>query len=203
MENDVRTVSFMGDQRGLCEDLYRCKDNGTALIRQECDETHVRWLTASKWSGGYEADCHLQPGMKLQVVDKKGNVLFEELIVQEEGVTGTWARKVGPFSWEPPQDLAKEYEQRLDLRPYEEWKAWLMAEAEASGFAGYADNWLFAMAERRAPEKIAKIDYLGLTAYVTVQEELHKVCGKRWFSYEVMTADLSTCLAICGYKFDE
>ena len=78
-----------------------------------------------------------------------------------------------------------------------------MAEAKASGFAGYAENWLFAMTEHEEPEKIDKIDYLGLTAYVTVQEDLHKVCGKRWYSYEVMTEDLSTCLAICGYKFEE
>ncbi len=203
MENDVRTVSFMGDQRSLCEDLYRCKETGRVFIRQECDDTHVRWLTASKWSGGYEADCHLREGLTLRVVDKSGSTLFEETTFQEEGVTGTWAKRVGPFSWEPPQDLAKEYEQRLNLRTYEEWKAWLMAEAGASGFTGYADNWLFAMAERKVPEKIGKIDYLGLTAYVTVQEELHKVCGKRWYSYEVMTADLSTCLAICGYKFEE
>ena len=203
MESDVRIVSFMGDQRGLCEDLYRCKETGRVFIRQKCDDTHVRWMTASKWRGGYEADCHLREGLTLRVVDKSGSILFEEATFQEEGVTGTWAQKVGPFSWEPPQDLAKEYEQRLDLRPYEEWKAWLMAEAKASGFAGYAENWLFAMAEHKEPEKIDKIDYLGLTAYVTVQEDLHKVCGKRWYSYEVMTEDLSTCLAICGYKFEE
>ncbi len=175
MENDVRIVSFMGDQGGLCEDLYRCKETGRVFIRQECDDTHVRWLTASKWRGGYEADCHLREGLTLRVVDKSGSILFEEATFQEEGVTGTWAQKVGPFSWEPPKALAKEYEQRLDLRPYEEWKAWLMAEAKASGFAGYAENWLFAMTEHEEPEKIDKIDYLGLTAYVTVQEDLHKV----------------------------
>lgn len=140
MENDVRAVSFMGDQRGLCEDLYRCKETGRVFIRQECDDAHVRWLTASKWQGGYEADCHLKEGLRLRVVDKKGTILFEETIIQEDGVTSTWAQKVGPFSWEPPNALAKEYEQRLNLRSYEARKAWLMAEAELSGFAGYADN---------------------------------------------------------------
>ena len=119
MENDVRIVSFIGDQSGLCEDLYRCKETGRVFIRQECDDTHVRWLTASKWRGGYEADCHLREGLMLRAVDKSGNVLFEEVTFQEEGVTGTWAQKVGPFSWEPPKALAKEYEQRLDLRTYE------------------------------------------------------------------------------------
>lgn len=106
MESDVRIVSFMGDQSGLCEDLYRCKETGRVFIRQECDDTHVRWLTASKWRGDYEADCHLREGLTLRVVDKSGSILFEEATFQEEGVTGTWAQKVGPFSWEPPKALA-------------------------------------------------------------------------------------------------
>lgn len=55
-----------------------------------------------------------------------------------------------------------------------------MEDAKASVYTGYADNWLFNVEERKAPEKIAQIDYLGLTAYVTVQEVLHKACGKRW-----------------------
>lgn len=203
MESDVRIVSFMGDRRGHCEDLYQCKETGRVFIRQEWDDARVHWMTAIEWSGGYEADCHLRAGLRLRVVDRSGNTLFEEMTVQEEGDTGTWAKRVGPFSWEPPETLAKEYEQRLGLRSYEEWKSWLMAEAENSGFIGYAENWLYAMVERKAPEKIAKIDYLGLTAYVTVQEKLHNVCGKQWYSYEVMTADLSTCLAICGYRFEE
>ena len=203
VKSDVKIVSFMGDQRDLCEDLYQCKETGQVFIRQECDDTHVRWLTASKWRGGYEADCHLREGLKLQVVDKSGHTLFEEMIFQEKGVTGTWAQRIGPFSWEPPEAMAKEYEQRLGLRPYEEWKAWLMAEAKANGYAGYVDNWLFSMAECKVPKKIAKVDYLGITAYITVQEALHKVCGKRWHSYEVMAADLNTCLAICGYIFEE
>lgn len=73
VESDVRIVSFMGDQRGLCEDLYRCKETGRVFIRQECDDTHVRWLTASKWREGYEADCHLREGLTLRAVDKSSS----------------------------------------------------------------------------------------------------------------------------------
>ena len=35
MENQVRTVTFMGDQRGLCEDLYRCKETGRVYITSQ------------------------------------------------------------------------------------------------------------------------------------------------------------------------
>ena len=200
MENQVRTVTFMGDQRGLCEDLYRCKETGRVYIRKECDDSHVRWLTAIKWTGGYEADCHMRSGLAIRVCDKAGNVLFEESLFEQEGVTGTWAHKNGPFSWEAIAALAEECEKKFGLCTYEEWKGWLMADAKLCGFEGYSDNWLFAMAEREALKKISEVSFLGVTAYITVQEEKHKACGKSWLCYEVKDAGLDCTLAICGYK---
>ena len=49
--DSIRTVVFMADQRGVGEDLYRCKETGKVYIRQECDEEYVRWLTSYKWIG--------------------------------------------------------------------------------------------------------------------------------------------------------
>lgn len=193
----------MDAQRGLCEDLYHCNKTGRIFIRQECDDSHVRWLTASKWTGGYEADCHLKDGLLLRVVKEDGSLLFEERMAQASGVTGTWAQKKGPFSWETIAALAGKYKKQLELRSYEDWKEWLMADAKTVGFTGYRENWLFAMSERAKPKKIAQLDYLGKTAYFIVQEEKHRICGKKWFSYEIQSADLCTCLAICGYKFEE
>lgn len=202
-DNLVRTVVFMDAQRGLYEDLYRCNETSRVFIRQECDDAHVRWLTASKWIGGYEADCHLKDGLMLRAVKKDGSLLFKERITQTSGVTGTWAQKKAPFSWEAIAALADKYRKQLNLRSYEDWKGWLMTDAKAAGFTGCRENWLFAMSERAKPEKIAQLDYLGKSAYAVVQEETHKVCGKKWFSYEIQSADLYTCLAICGYKFEE
>lgn len=202
-ENLVRTVLFMADQRGVCEDVYRCNESGKVFIRQECNETHVRWLTGSKWSGGYEADCHMKEGLLLRVVKKDGNLLFEERISQSSGVIGTWAQKKGPFSWEAINALAAKHAKQLNLHTYEEWKEWLMADAKASGYTGYGDNWLYAMSEYSQPKKIAQHDYLGKTAYAVVQECRHKACGKKWRCYEIRNDALDTCLAICGYKFEE
>ena len=47
--DNIRTVVFMADQRGVGEDLYRCKETGKVYIRQECDEEYVRWFTSEKW----------------------------------------------------------------------------------------------------------------------------------------------------------
>lgn len=201
MENQIIAVAFVGDQRGLCEDLYYCKETGRVYIRQACSNSHVRWFTASKWTGGYEADCHMKSGLIIQVVDKSGHVLFEERVTEAEGVGGTWAQKNGPFSWDATAAFAEEYVKKFGLSTYEEWKEWLMADAKPCGFEGYSDNWLFALSERGAPKKIAKLNFLGVTAYATVQEEKHKTSGKSWLCYEIMDASLDSALAVCGYKF--
>lgn len=201
MDNHIRTVTFMGDQRGLCEDLYRDKETGRVYIRQECDDSHVRWLTASKWTGGYEADCHMRSGLVIRVADKAGNVLFEESLFERESAIGTWAQKNGSFSWEAIAALADEYKKKFGLSTYEEWRAWLMADAKPCKFEGCSDNWLFAMAVHGQLKKISQINFLGVTAYVTVQEEKHKICGKGWLCYEIKDVCLNSTLAICGYKF--
>lgn len=202
MEN-LRTVVFMADQRGNGEDLYRCKETGKVYIRQESgDDDHVRWLTSSKWTGGYEADCPMREGIILCVVDKDGKVLFKEKLIKEDGVTGTWAVKEGPFSWEAVYALADEMAKQHNLRTYEEWKTWLLADMPADSKI-YQDNWLFAMADRQSPKKLARMDFLGVTAFATSQEEKHTTCGKSWTTFEIRDAGMDTCLAICGYEYEE
>lgn len=202
MEN-VRTVVFMTDQRGNCEDLYRCKETGKVYIRQESgDDDHVRWLTSSKWTGGYEADCPMKEGLIIRVTDKAGKVLFEEKLIKEEGVTDTWAVKVGPFSWEAVYVLADEMAKQHKLSTYEEWKAWLLADMPTDSKI-YPDNWLFAMADRRPAKKLAQMDFLGVNAFATSQEEKHTVCGKSWTCFEIRDEAMDTCLAICGFKYEE
>lgn len=201
MESNVRVVSFMGDQRSLCEDLYRCKETRKIYIRQESgDDNHVRWLTSSKWTEGYEADCPMKAGLILRVVDKAGSVLFEEELFQEEGVTGTWAEKKGPFSWEAVDGLAKEIAKKYELCTLEEWEAWLLADMP-EGAKIYPENWLFGMANRQPPKKLARMDFLGIKVFAISQEEEHTACGKAWVSYEIRDADLSSCLSLCGFKY--
>lgn len=201
--DNMRTVVFIADQKGSGEDLYRCKENGRVYIRQESgDEGHVRWLTSSKWTGGYEADCPMKEGLILRAVDKTGKELFEEVLIKEEGVSGTWAVKVGPFSWEAINALAEEMAKQHGLRPYEEWKAWLLSDMPADSKI-YRENWLFAMVDRQKPKVLARMDFLGVTAYAVSQEEKHTACGRSWTSFEIRDEAMDTCLAICGYKFEE
>lgn len=201
MEN-LRTVVFMADQKGNGEDLYRCKETGKVYIRQESgDDDHVRWLTASKWTGGYEADCPMKEGLILRAVGRSGNVLFEEKLIKEEGVADTWAVKEGPFSWEAICAMADEMAKQHGLHSYEEWKTWLLADMPADSKT-YYENWLFAMADRQPLRKLDRMEFLGITAFATSQEEKHTACGKIWTSFEIRDAGLTDCLAICGYKYE-
>lgn len=198
-ENGKRTVTFMSSKRGTCEDLYRCQETGKVYIRQQCDEGHVRWLTTSK---DYEADSPMRKGIVIRAVDKADATLFVEEIVKDEGVDSTWAVKDGPFSWEAIEALAEEVRSQNDLTAYEEWKAWLLVDMPENAKV-YPDNWCFDMTDRGPVKKLARMDFLGVTVFATSQELKHSACGKSWVIYEIRDADLSSCLALCGFKYEK
>lgn len=197
VNGNVRTVSFIGRQSA--EDLYWCEETGEIYIRQPCDDQHVRWLTASKWTGGYEADCPMKSGLKMVIADKNGRTLYEELLKQEPYYMGSVAEKKAPFSYEAIKDLGKGIADNLKLISYEDWKAWLMASAEEHGYTGYYDNWLYAEVSREPMEKLDKKSCLGKTVWLTRQKITHKICGKIWTCFELWDENLEQCEEICGY----
>lgn len=189
------TVRYFASQSA--EDLYRCAESGAVFVRQPCDDEYVRWLTSSKWQGGYEASFPLRDGVIIRAVDSVGNLLFCETVKKADGYADTVAEKTGPFSYEAIEALATDIAKRFNLASYYDWKNWLLKEAEAAGYDGYCDNWLYD-AEYEALVKIAKMDFLGVSVYVISQRAKHRKCGKAWTDYEIRTVDLSTCVAICG-----
>ncbi len=201
-ENDKRTVTFMAAKSGTYEDLYRCKETGRVYIRQKCDDEHVRWLTTSKCDGSYEADSPMRKGLVIRAVDKADTTLFVEEIVKDDGMEDTWAVKDGPFSWEAIKALSEEVRVQNGLTPYEEWKAWLLADMPEDAKV-YPDNWCFAMTDRGPVKKLARMDFLGVTVFATSQELKHSTCGKSWVIYEIRDADLTSCLALCGFKYEK
>ena len=125
-------------------------------------------------------------------------MLFQETIIKVDGYMDTVAEKVGAFSDEAIRALSEDLFKRFGLVAYYQWKEWLLKEAEAAGFNGYYENWLYD-ADYEAPVKIAKMDFLGVSVYAITQTAKHRKCGKTWTDYEIRTADLSTCVAICGF----
>lgn len=196
-EENVRLVRLIGRQSG--EDLYRKVNSKAVYVRQQCDDGHVRWLTSSAWSGGYEADCPMREGLVMKIINQSGDVLYEEALVKKEGYGGTVAEKKAPFSWEAIGELGVAVMTEFGLESYYAWKDWLMAEAEAAGYKGYRDNWLYD-AEYEEAEKIRWANILGQKMCVIRQKATHRVCGKSWIGYEIRLADMIDCQALCGFE---
>lgn len=201
VEDNVRTVFFMREQDA--EDLYRCKDNGRVYVRQRCDDTHVRWLTANKWMGGYEASCPMKEGLIIRCVDKNGMVLFEEKLIREEGYSDTVAVKKCGFADEEIQKIGQSVCNSIELRDYYEWKSWMMKAARDHKYTGYSENWLYAEAEYSNLRTLFHFEYLGKKAYATVETAKHKISGQTWQCVEIRDRSRQDVLYLCGYIFEE
>ena len=196
-----RLVVFAGDQKGLCEDLFRCKENGKMYIRQFCDDEHVRWLTSSKWSEGYEADCPLREGLVMEIIDSSGNLLFRESIIRPDGYMDTVAKKIAPFSWEAVSEISEEFEKSEHLKSHDDWLAWIMEDANKYGHKGCWENWAFGKIVHGNIHKLKKISILGREMFLTEREENHSVSEKKWRCFEIRSKDLTSVEDICGYLF--
>lgn len=97
----VRHVRLIGEQTGVSEDVYRIQETGRVCVRQWLCDDLVRWCTATKWSGGYEADTPLKDGLMLILVDGSGAEVGMEVTYQTPWNGQGLADKEFPFSWEP------------------------------------------------------------------------------------------------------
>lgn len=199
---NIRTVRYKCTQSA--EDLFFCEETKQVYIRQPSDSAHVRWLTASKWSGGYEASCCMKEGLILRVVDKHGKVMFEEQIGNEDGYSGTIADKKAPMKSEWVNETVKAMMERFSIVPYEKWKAKLMEQAAAFHFKGYYENWCFWETTDKKEEKIEKVfSPYGVPFWVVATTTEHKVCPLEWLEYDLKSEDCLTNEAIIGYQFVE
>lgn len=96
----VRHVRLIGEQTGVSEDVYRIQETGRVCVRQWLCDDLVRWCTATKWSGGYEADTPFKDGLMLIAVDDTGAEIGMEVTYQTQWNREGLAEKELPFSWE-------------------------------------------------------------------------------------------------------
>lgn len=198
--NKVLTVRFMDGQSA--EDLYRNIETRRVYVRQPANvDDIVFWLTSIKWEGGYEADCPIREGITMRVVDKAGNVLFEELLEKDDWNGGTNAKKVGKFSYEAVNDLERLWADKLNLCSHEEWRSYALCGMADCGYKGYSDNWLYCETEERGTEILDRVKVLGNEVHVLKEKVIHKISGKTWECVSIYTKDHCACMGICGYTF--
>ena len=200
MADIVRTVRFIGMQG--TDELYRCADNRMVYIRRKYEYPYVEWFTTSIWTGGYEPDVHVRPGVSFRLVDRKGNEVFTEKIERISGYWYPYAEKKGPFYLDCLLNLSEKVKGKDNLRTYEEWKAWLMGYAKKYGYNGYGDNWLYCEVEYEEPKVIAEESVLGDRLILVSEKAKHKICKMRWTRYYICNSDMIGVAALCGFSFN-
>lgn len=202
----VRFITTQG-----AEDLYKNIDSGKIYARIPANvDSIVFWTTTSKWTGGYEADCPIRAGIKMQVVDKDENILFEEELREDNWNGGTSAEKRGLFYREAVKGVEEKligdrnlrgFEHRV--RSYEEWKKWLASAMDKHEYKGYRENWLHYEIEEMNGTVIETPVILGHKHRVFEISCRHKICGKKWMEIRMSDLDQLPCSDIVGYVFDE
>lgn len=197
--SNIRKVVYKESQGA--EDLFWCRATNRIYIRQPTnDKSKVVWLTSSKWTGGYEASCPMREGLTMRVVDRAGNILFEEKIEKLNDAGDTYARKNGDFASEAIQRLAAEFGDSLSS--HKEWRSWLLADKEKYRCADYDDNWLYSMSVVENLRIIGTRFFLGKKAYLAEQKCRHEVSDKKWCEYLVLAEDKLPVYALAGYKLE-
>lgn len=195
----ILTVTFKTTQDA--EDLFYCKETKKVYARQPANvDDIVFWLTTCKWTGGYEADCPIREGITMRVVDKFGEVLFEEKLEKDTWNGGTSAKKVGEFRRESVNRICSTYAAEHGLTSYEEWKKRLTEDVEKHQYKDYVDNWLYWERFELGRAVVADACILGETYKIVRFKCRHRISGKTWEETELYDAKQEICEGICGYK---
>lgn len=201
VESNVRTVRYIGTQSA--EDLYRCVENNRVYIRQICDDRYVRWLSSNKWRGGYEASASLKEGLVMTVVNKANEPLFAETLVCKEGYCDTVAEKMCGFADEELKKIAHRVIEQMNLKEYNQWKAWMMRSAKKCQYTGYSENWMYAEVDYTEEQVLFKCEYLGQEAVVTTETAVHRISGQTWKYVEIKDKSRTETLWLCGFIYEE
>lgn len=184
------------------EDLfYDITSKRKVYIRQPSyDKEYVLWLTSSKWSGGYEADCPVSSRITFEVLDEKDNCIFSEHNLMEENFT-VHGKKKYPFFEEQIKMISERCRSYLEALDYESWKKVMSSDKEYHNYTGYSDTWLFCSSIKLS----SKVSYLthiyGMKIYLKRSIEQHKVSKKKWAEFTLVSNDDSVVYEIVGYIF--
>ena len=211
--SDVRKVRFMKNDGSA--DLYRCVEGASKgcvyariPVRTNCEEQSaaVQWLSASRWSGGYEPSFPLREGIKLEIVDSNMQLLYTETVCSYPYALAHgkgFAEAVAPFYPNACKEEAAQVAVELQLIPHNQWRQWLLTDMPNGE---EPDNWLYCSATEEKTYLLRQAFVLGERYTVCATLYRHDISGKRWWAYtiESMKGDKKIFVVeICGYKILE
>ena len=198
----VITVRFLKTQGA--EDLFVAVPGNLrkVYVRQPIDDKHAMWLTTSKWSGGYEASCPISAGVVFYIVDPNGNYASMEAVQRFDGFFYPVAYKQFPFFGKWLVNASQQTANNHGLKTHEEWKSYLMSGGLYDG-RDYLDNWLYCNSVETAVVMTGALSYLGNPVSIIRRSYRHDPTGRKYHRYSLETADCISCLALCGYEWEE
>lgn len=185
-------VQFNHEDPEYCRTTFRTTDKG-----KKCSyfnrEDGGSWYTVFPSNGYWESSSLVKKTVIFQIVDQKGNVLFEE----GNGTPKTFT----PISFYI-KDRAKAYGEEHGLVSHEQWVEKLTsgpAYEEYINNRNYRDNWLYYEIEVIKKKILDSFIYLGYKYTIAEIKQRHRVSGVEFTAYKIQLKDVNC--GICGYKF--
>lgn len=184
-------VKFHHEDSGFCRTTFKAVNEDKYFNRIESDKFGC-WYTVYPSQGYWENSSEVKKDVMFEVVDNDGKVLF----IESNG-------NIGAFSstGKKARDIAADIANWFLLKPYEDWKQWLLADKVIHGYTGYDDNWLHAEAGCHGSKEIGRYYHLGIKFIIYVERMDHIICGKEW-RYVHIVNEGNNSEAICGFLFD-
>jgi len=182
-------VKYYAEERGFCKTIFKVVDQDRYFNRIESGSWHTVYPSQGYW----ENDTLVRNDVIFEVVDGAGNVLFTESN-GNLGAFTTISKKA--------REVSAGFVTNLSLKPYEEWRDWLLADKSVYGYTGYDDNWLHCIPKEKSAETLEEYSHLGLTFRVIIDKMEHPICGKRWRTIYILNVKNNNCEALCGFLFD-
>lgn len=191
-----RMVKYVTSING--EDVFVGIENKKFYIRQKTNEPHyVRWYSASKWSGGFEASCPIKSGVRFRVYTGDMYHLFSEIV---EGVAGA-AKKEYDFYDDMIKNFAENMRKNYELTPHNEWREeQLKRKAEYDvGEKYYNDTWIYSEREEKQHYISYEETIYGINLYKSATCYQHNKTGDRYIEITLVDKHDTVCYEIVGY----
>ena len=204
--NDVRTVSYFSTYDEMTKELYRCEENGKIYCRQKVpgNDKQVRWLSTNKWRSGYEPDSPLKPGITIKVVDKRGQVVFEEVTKKTDDEEVSYAVKKHQFFSEEVKSIARREQKIRVLTEHNVFCKMICDKMQDYDYKGDRDTWFYgSCVEELSEAVVATYETLRGPVSVYAIKNRHKVTGQMFMEYILKDKKDETVFDICGYALIE
>lgn len=187
--NTTIKVAYHHSDAGFCKTIFK-EVNGKRYFNRH---DGGGWYTCYPSNGYYESCSPISDSDIIEVVDKKGKVLFTESNFKQSNMLS-----IDEMAKEKSLEIRNKFNLKKDG-----WFKWICSYMERYDFKDYDDNWAYFYVDTVSEETIEKFSYLGMKFEVIKLTRRQRMCGKEWIIYMVQNIDSDETEAICGNVWSE